>query len=113
MIGSNINPWTLLAACIAIEVTATTLLTKSEGFARPFYGVLSILLFGACFWLLASVLTKIPVGIAYAIWSGAGIAAISLIGWAVLRQPLTMTQGGFIALIVVGAVGLNLSTHVN
>jgi small multidrug resistance pump len=105
------NPWSLLGLCIALEVTATTLLTKSEGFARPLYGVASMLLFGGCFWVLAQVLTRIPVGVAYAIWSGAGIAAISVIGWLFLKQALSPVQMSFIALIVIGAVGLNLTTH--
>jgi small multidrug resistance pump len=105
------NPWSLLGLCIALEVTATTLLTKSEGFGRPLYGIASLALFGGCFWVLSQVLTRIPVGVTYAIWSGVGIAAISIIGWLFLKQPLSLTQTGFIALIVVGAVGLNLTTH--
>lgn len=105
------NPWSLLGFCIALEVTATTLLTKSEGFSRPLFGIASLVLFGGCFWVLSLVLTRIPVGVTYAIWSGVGIAAISVIGWLFLKQPLSLTQTGFIALIVIGAIGLNLTTH--
>lgn len=105
------SPWSLLGLCIALEVMATTLLTKSEGFGRPLYGIASLVLFAGCFWVLSQVLTRIPVGVAYAIWSGVGIAAISVIGWLFLKQPLSLTQTGFIALIVAGAVGLNLTTH--
>lgn len=105
------NPWSLLGFCIALEVTATTLLTKSEGFSRPLFGIASLVLFSGCFWVLSLVLTRIPVGVTYAIWSGVGIAAISVIGWLFLKQPLSLTQTGFIALIVIGAIGLNLTTH--
>ncbi len=108
---TTLNPWSLLGLCIALEVTATTLLTKSEGFSRPLFGIASLVLFGGCFWVLSQVLTRIPVGVTYAIWSGVGIAAISVIGWLFLKQPLSLTQTGFIVLIVVGAVGLNLTTH--
>ncbi len=108
---TTLNPWPLLGLCIALEVTATTLLTKSEGFSRPLFGIASLVLFGGCFWVLSQVLTRIPVGVTYAIWSGVGIAAISVIGWLFLKQPLSPVQTGFIALIVVGAVGLNLTTH--
>ncbi len=104
------NVWGILALCIVAEVTATTLLTKSEGFARPLYGLAAIVLFGGCFWALSHVLTRIPVGVTYALWSGLGIALISLAGWLFLRQSLTLTQIAFIGLILLGAVGLNLST---
>ncbi len=102
--------WPLLALCIVAEVTATLLLTKSNGFARPLYGVAALAIFGGCFVGLSIVLTRIPVGVAYAIWAGAGIALISVIGAVVLRQMLTPLQILFIAMIAVGAVGLKLST---
>lgn len=104
------GPWGLLAASIVAEVTATSLLTKSEGFSKPLYGIVSLIIFAGCFWALSQVLTRIPVGVAYAIWSGAGVALISLIGAVFLRQPLSLVQVLCIALIVIGAVGLNLTT---
>jgi small multidrug resistance pump len=107
------NVWGILGVCIVAEVTATTLLTKSAGFARPLYGLASIVLFAGCFWALSHVLTRIPVGVAYALWSGLGITLISLTGWLFLRQSLTLTQIGFIGLILLGVVGLNLSTRVS
>lgn len=104
------NPWVLLGGSIALEIAATSLLKASAGFTRPWHGVASILLYSACFWLMAGVLTRLPVGITYAVWSGVGIVAIALIGVALFGQPLTPLQWGCIALIVVGAVGLNLAT---
>lgn len=104
------NAWALLAACIVAEVTATMLLTKSEGFARPLYGIASLAIFGGCFVGLSIVLTRIPVGVTYAIWAGSGIALISLFGWLYMRQTLSPTQIAFIAMIAIGAVGLKLST---
>lgn len=110
MLNAFSSPWTLLGLCIVAEVAATTLLTKSAGFSRPLYGVLAIVIFAGCFWTMSHVLTRIPVGVAYAIWSGVGILLISMTGWLFLRQPLTTMQLLFIALIVAGAAGLNLST---
>ncbi|WP_315834561.1 multidrug efflux SMR transporter [Bradyrhizobium prioriisuperbiae] len=104
------NAWGLLGICIAAEVVATTLLTKSDGFNRPLYGIVAIVLFAGCFFALSHVLTRIPVGVAYAIWSGVGVMLISTAGWLFFRQPLSTMQMLFIALIVVGAAGLNLST---
>lgn len=105
------NAWLLLAGAIALEVTATTLLNASKGFTRPLYGVASIMLYSICFWLLAFAVTRIPIGVAYAIWSGVGVAAIALIGALLFRQSLSLAQLGFLALIVIGAVGLQLTTR--
>lgn len=102
--------WAILAGCIVAEVIATALLTKSEGFAHPFYGILSLAIYGASFWALSHVLTQLPMGVVYAVWAGAGIALVAIIGWAILQQPLSLVQVLCIVLIVVGAVGLSLST---
>jgi small multidrug resistance pump len=74
------------------------------------YGVGAMAGYGVCFWLLAFAMTRIPMGVAYAVWSGLGIVAIAVIGWVVFRQSLTLAQAGFIALILIGAIGLNLTT---
>ncbi len=103
------NAWLLLGGAITLEIAATSLLKASDGFSKPIYGGISILLYSICFWLLAFAFTRIPMGVAYAIWSGVGIAAIALIGYVVFRQSLSLVQLGFIALIVIGAVGLNLT----
>lgn len=66
--------------------------------------------YGGCFRPLAFAMTRIPMGVAYAVWSGLGIAAIAAIGWIVFRQNLSWAQAGFMALILVGAIGLNLTT---
>ncbi len=106
------NAWGLLGASIVAEVIGTTMLTKSEGFSKPVYGLCALVIFAGCFWALSQVLTRIPVGVTYAIWSGAGVVLISVIGAVFLRQSLSLAQMLFIALIVIGAVGLNLTTRV-
>ncbi len=103
-------PWVVLTVCVAIEAFAAMLLTRSEGFAKPLYGVASLLLFGICFVGLSYVVTRIPVGVAYAVWAGAGVALVCIAGWLFLRQPLTAVQILCVVLVAVGAVGLNLST---
>lgn len=105
------NVWLVLAGCIALEIVATSLLKASEGFSRPWFGMASIACYSGCFWLLSAVLTRLPVGVAYAVWSGVGIVGITLVGVFLFRQSLTLTQMGFIGLILVGAVGLQLSTR--
>jgi small multidrug resistance pump len=106
----TLNPWLLLLGAIALEVVSTNLLNASQGMTRWGYGVAAMAGYGVCFWLLAFAMTRIPMGVAYAVWSGLGIVAIAVIGWVVFRQNLTLAQAGFMALILIGAIGLNLST---
>ena len=104
------NAWILLAVAIAFEIAGTSLLKASDGFARWGLGMASMACYWVCFGFLAAAIKTIPVGVAYAFWSGVGIVAIALIGWVVFRQSLTLAQGGFIVLILIGAIGLNLTT---
>lgn len=104
------NPWALLLGAIALEVVSTSLLNASQGMTRWGYGVGAMAGYGMCFWLLAFAMTRIPMGVAYAVWSGLGIVVIVAIGWIVFRQTLSWAQAGFMVLILVGAIGLNLTT---
>ena len=52
--------WAILAFCIVAEVSATSLLTRSEGFGRPLYGLLALVILGGCFWALSQVLLEYP-----------------------------------------------------
>jgi small multidrug resistance pump len=106
----TINAWLLLSGAILCEVAGTSLLNASQGMTRWGYGMAAMLLYGICFWLLAFAMTRIPVGVAYAVWSGFGIVAIAAIGWLIFRQSLSLPQIGFITLILIGAIGLNLTT---
>lgn len=104
--------WTLLSIAILFEVMGTSLLKHSDGFARWHWGMLSIACYSMSFWFLAPVLKLIPVGVAYAIWAGAGITLITLVGFFVFGQKLSLLQIIMIMFIVVGAVGLNLTTDI-
>jgi len=105
-----VNAWVLLLGAIALEVVSTSLLNASQGMTRWGYGFAAMAGYGVCFWLLAFAMTRIPMGVAYAVWSGVGIVAITAIGWIVFRQSFTLAQAGFMALILIGAIGLNLTT---
>jgi len=104
------NAWVLLALAIAFEIAGTSLLKASHGFTKPVFGMASMACYGLCFWLLAFAFTRIPIGIAYAIWSGVGVVAIALIGWLAFRQSLSLYQTGFILMTIVGTTGLYLVT---
>lgn len=102
--------WTYLGIAIVLEVIATTMLKLSDGLARWPWAAASILFYAICFLALAPALRTIPVGIAYAIWSGIGIIAISVLGIYFFDQRLTPVQIGCIALVLIGAIGLRAST---
>ncbi|APG61879.1 hypothetical protein LPB140_02480 [Sphingorhabdus lutea] len=104
------SPWLFLAIAIIFEIAGTSFLKLSDGFTKWGWGGASIFCYWICFAFLAVAITKIPVGIAYAIWSGVGIMAITIIGWLAFKQSLSWPQLGFIALICIGAIGLNLTS---
>ena len=103
------SAWFYLAAAIALEVMGTFLLKLSDGFEKPLWGALSIACYSACFWALAPAMKALPVGIVYAIWSGVGIVAASLIGLFAFDERLGALQFVFIAMILIGAVGLQVT----
>ena len=104
------SAWIFLALAIALEVAATFLLKLSNGFEKVHWGMASIALYSGCFWVLAPALKTIPVGIAYAIWAGVGIAAAGAIGAFAFGERLGPLQLAFVAMIMVGAIGLRLTT---
>ena len=102
--------WTFLGVAIFFEILATTALKVSDGLAKWHWAALSILLYAICFLALAPALKTIPVGIAYALWSGVGIIAMAILGYMFFEQRLSAIQIGCIALVLIGAIGLRLST---
>jgi small multidrug resistance pump len=97
-----------LAVAIVTEVIATSALKASEGFSKPIPSLIVILGYSAAFYCLSLTLRTIPVGIAYAIWSGVGVALITLIGWLLFKQALDLAAVIGISLIVIGVVILNV-----
>jgi small multidrug resistance pump len=93
-----------LAIAILAEVIGTSALKATEGFTRLAPSVIVAIGYGVSFYFLALALRTIPVGVAYAIWSGVGIALITLIGWIVFKQALDAPALAGIALIVAGVV---------
>lgn len=100
--------YVLLALAIVFEVTGSTFLAKSEGFSRPIPSAITLLCFCVAFYLLSQVLKTVPLGIAYAIWSGVGIVLTAVIGFLALKQPLDAPAVVGIALIVAGVLVMNI-----
>lgn len=100
--------WAFLFAAILTEVIATTALKASDGFTRPGPSALVVAGYGVAFYFLSLTLRTIPMGIAYAIWSGVGIVLISAIAWLWYGQKLDLPAIIGIALIVAGVAVINL-----
>jgi small multidrug resistance pump len=99
--------WLYLGIAIVAEVIATSALKSAEGFTRPAPSLLVLVGYAIAFYFLSLTLKTIPVGLAYAIWSGVGIVLIALIGWLVLGQPLDIPALIGIGLVIAGVVVIN------
>ena len=106
--NQSVMTYGALGLAITLEIAGTTFLQKSAQFTRLIPTVIMALCYMGAFYFLSHALKTIPVGIAYAIWSGLGIVLISMIGAIVFRQrldPAAMLGLGF---IVVGVVIVNV-----
>lgn len=97
-----------LTVAIVGEVIGTSALKASEGFTKLWPSLIVVAGYGFAFYFLSLSLRTIPVAIAYAIWSGVGLALITLIAWAVFRQHLDLAAIIGIFLIVAGVAVINV-----
>lgn len=102
------NHWAILAIAIVSEVIATSALKGSEGFTRLLPSSLVVIGYAISFYCLATVLKTLPVGIAYAVWSGAGIVLVTGVAWLLYGQKLDVWAYVGIGFIIVGVLILNL-----
>ena len=100
--------WLPLALAILAEVIGTSALKASAGFSRLWPSLVVVAGYGTAFYFLSLALRQIPVGIAYAVWSGVGTVLITLIGVLAFRQKIDAAGVLGIALIVAGVLVLNL-----
>ncbi|WP_072395036.1 multidrug efflux SMR transporter [Hyphomicrobium sp. CS1GBMeth3] len=99
-----------LALLIAIlcEVAATSALKASDGFRNLLPSIVVVIGYGAAFYFLSLALRAIPMGVAYALWSGIGIVLISIAGWLIYGQRLDPAAVVGIGLIIAGVFVLQL-----
>ncbi|WP_338618203.1 multidrug efflux SMR transporter [Achromobacter sp. E1] len=100
--------WLYLAVAIVAEIFATSALKGSEGFTRLVPSVITVFGYLISFYFLSLTLREIPVGIAYAIWSGVGIVLISIVGTVLFKQHLDAPALIGIGLIIAGVVVMNV-----
>ncbi len=103
----------LLLAAIGCEVGATTALNYTHQFTKLIPSVITVVGYVASFYLLSMALRTIPIGIAYAIWSGLGIVMITLIGVLAFKQTPDLPAIIGIALIMAGVMVINLCSHMS
>lgn len=98
------NNAAFLAFAIVAEVIATSALKASDGFTRPIPAAIVVIGYACAFYCLSLALRSIPLGLAYAIWSGVGILLLAIIGWVVFRQALALPEIVGMTLILAGIV---------
>lgn len=102
------NAYLTLAVAIVAEVIATSALKASEGFTKLGPTAVVAVGYGVAFYFLSLTLRSMPVGIAYAVWSGAGIVLISAVGWFAFGQKLDFWAVTGMGLIVTGVLVVNV-----
>ena len=108
MAFATMSPYLYLLIAIVAEVIGTSALKASEGFTRLGPTAVVVVGYGLAFWLLSLTLRAIPVGIAYATWSGLGVVLIALAGWWLYGQRLDGWALLGMALVVAGVLVMNL-----
>ena len=102
------NAWMILGLAIVAEVIGTTALKASENFTRLMPSLIVVVGYGVAFYCLSLVLKSVPVGIAYAVWSGLGIVLITAVAWLLYGQRIDLAGLLGMGLIIAGVVVLNV-----
>lgn len=98
--------WLTLA--VGAEVVATSMLRAADGFTRLIPSVVVVIGYCVSFWALSQVVRMMPLGIAYAIWSGMGIVIFSAAAYFIYHQKLDLPAVIGMALIIAGVLVINL-----
>lgn len=100
-----------LAVAIVAEVVATSCLKSSDGFSKLLPSVITVLGYAISFTFLSITLRVLPIGVAYAIWSGVGVVLIATVGWLWHGQALDAPALLGLGLIVAGVIVVNLFSN--
>jgi quaternary ammonium compound-resistance protein SugE len=98
--------WVLLVTAGLLELVWSVSMKASHGFTKPLATVVTLIAAALSFWLLGLALRQLPVGTAYAVWTGIGAVGATILGIALFGESLTVVRVGCIALIVCGILGL-------
>jgi len=103
-LSATLVPYLHLAIAILTEVAATSALRASNGFTRFWPSVVVIVGYGICFLALSLCVRRMPIGVAYGIWSGIGIVLITIAGWYLYRQRIDGPAMIGMGLIIAGVL---------
>ena len=101
--------WALLVVAGAFEIGFAIFLKSSEGFSKLWPSVLAAVFAIISLALLNYSLKTLPIGTAYAVWTGIGAAGTAMVGMVALGEPVLASRIGFIGLIIAGVIGLQLT----
>ncbi|KAF0092867.1 MAG: cation/cationic drug transporter [Puniceicoccaceae bacterium 5H] len=105
------HAWLMVVVAGLIEITWPFLLRASDNFSRLGWSAATVLALVTSFWFLNRALSVLPVGTAYAAWTGIGTIGAVIAGIVFLKEPATFARLLFVGLIVAGLLGLKLTTQ--
>jgi quaternary ammonium compound-resistance protein SugE len=98
--------WVLLLLAGLLEIVWSVSMKASHGFTKLHFTAITLVAAGLSFWLLGLALRQLPVGTAYAVWTGVGAVGAAVLGIAFFGESLSIARIGCIAFIVFGILGL-------
>ncbi len=101
--------WLLLLAAGAAEIVFALSLKLNEGFTQLWPSIMTTLSGAFSFYLLMLALKYLPLGTAYAVWTGIGAVGVAIVGILYFNEPATLPRLLSITLVVMGLIGLKLS----
>ena len=107
------SKWLYLTLAILSEVTATSFLKSSDGFTKFWPSVIVVVGYCLAFYFLSLTLDTIPIGVAYAVWSGVGIASIAIVSVIFFDQKIDTAAVIGMGLIIAGVVVLRIFSEAN
>ncbi|MGI5952792.1 DMT family transporter [Dysosmobacter sp.] len=102
--------WLELLLAGGLEVFWSTFMKLSEGFTRPLYTVLTLIGLVLSFLLLSQATRVLPLGTAYAIWTGIGAVGAVAVGIVIFKEPVTALRMIFVVLLLTGIIGLKATS---
>jgi quaternary ammonium compound-resistance protein SugE len=103
--------WLYLLLAGLLEIAWAVGLKYTQGFSRPVPTLLTLSAVGASLWLLSAAVRGIPIGTAYAIWTGIGAAGAAILGVVLFEEPLTLARVVCLLILVGALIGLKLTAH--
>jgi len=101
-------PWVVLTVAGLFEIGWAVGLKYSDGFSKPLPSVLTVVAMAFSIWLLAVAMKTIPVGTAYAVWTGIGAVGVAVLGMLLFGESREFLRVACLFLIIAGIIGLKL-----